>query len=82
MPSITINIVLNVMNGLKVFDVVFTLTNGGPGDLTDVLNTVIFREYSKGRYGFSTALGVVLFVLTAVLAAGIYLPLSRKEVEQ
>lgn len=82
MPSITINIVLNVMNGLKVFDVVFTLTNGGPGDLTDVLNTVIFREYSKGRYGFSTALGVVLFVLTVVLAAGIYLPLSRKEVEQ
>ena len=81
MPSITINTVLNVMSGLKVFDVVFSLTKGGPGDITDVLNTVIFREYSKGRYGFSTALGVILFILTSVIAFAVYFPLARKEVD-
>ena len=81
MPSITINFVLNIMNGLRVFDVVFTLTKGGPGDLTDVLNTVIFREYATGRYGFSTALGVVLFLITAVLSFAVYRFFSKKEVE-
>lgn len=81
MPSITINTVLNVMSGLKVFDLIFTMTKGGPGDITDVLNTVIFQEYSKGRYGFSTALGVVLFVITAVIAFAIYIPLSKKEID-
>jgi len=81
MPSITINLVLNMMNGLRVFDVIFTLTKGGPGDLTDVLNTVIFREYATGRYGFSTALGVVLFIITAVLSFTVYRFFSKKEVD-
>jgi len=78
MPSITTNVVLNIMNGLRVFDVVFTLTKGGPGDLTEVINTVVFREYSQGKYALSTALGVILFALTAIIAFGIYIPMSKK----
>lgn len=81
MPSITINAILNIMQGLRVFDVVYALTHGGPGDITDVLNTVVFREYSFGRYGFSTALGVVLFIITAIISLSMYMFMSKKEVE-
>lgn len=67
-PSITINLVLNLIAGLKVFDLVFVLTNGGPARATEVLNTLVYKEYSSGRYGFSTALGLIMFVFTCIVA--------------
>lgn len=78
-PSITINLVLNAITGLRVFDIVYVLTNGGPGDRTDVLNTIVFKEYSNGLYGLSTALGVVLFIITAITAFALLRFMSSKE---
>ncbi len=68
MPSIRINFILNVIAGLKTFDLIFVLTNGGPARATEVMNTTIFKEYSSGRYGFSTAMGLVMFVFTCIVA--------------
>ncbi|MDL2293338.1 sugar ABC transporter permease [Ruminococcaceae bacterium OttesenSCG-928-D13] len=79
MPSITINVILNVIAGLKIFDIVFVLTNGGPARATEVMNTVIFKEYSSGRYGFSTAMGLVMFVFTAVIAFSMLRAMSKEE---
>ncbi len=42
---------LNLLYGLKVFDIVFVLTRGGPGRATDTVYTAIFDDFSKGRYG-------------------------------
>lgn len=78
-PSITINLVLNLIDGLKVFDLVFVLTNGGPARMTEVLNTVIYKEYSSGRYGFSTALGLIMFVFTCIVAFGVLKAMTREE---
>lgn len=79
MPSITINLVLNLIAGLKVFDLVFVLTNGGPARKTEVLNTVIYKEYSSGRYGFSTALGMILFIFTCIVAFSVLKGMTREE---
>lgn len=79
MPSITINLILNLIAGLKVFDLVFVLTNGGPARTTEVLNTVIFKEYSSGRYGFSTALGFVMFVFTCIVAFSVLRAMTKEE---
>ena len=68
MPSVSINLILNLINGFKVFDIVYILTRGGPGNLTEVLNTAVFFEFSSGRYGLSTAFGVVLLLIIAVVA--------------
>jgi len=81
MPSITINTVLNMIHGLKVFDVVFVLTNGGPGNITEVLNTSVFREYAAGNYGLSSAEGLILFLITTAVALSVQAVISRKEVE-
>lgn len=78
-PSITINLVLNLIAGLKVFDLVFVLTNGGPARMTEVLNTVIYKEYSSGRYGFSTALGLIMFVFTCIVAFSVLKAMTREE---
>lgn len=79
LPSITINLILNLIAGLKVFDLVFVLTNGGPARMTEVLNTVIYKEYSSGRYGFSTALGLIMFVFTCIVAFSVLKAMARED---
>jgi len=80
-PSFMINIVLNLIWGLKVFDVIFALTRGGPGDATGVLNTAVFFAFSMGRYGFATALGVIAFVIAMLMSFSVIRILSRREIE-
>lgn len=80
-PAFTVNIILNLIWGLKVFDIVFVLTRGGPGYATGVLNTAVFYEFSAGRYGFATALGVVIFVITTIVAFAVLRTLDRRETE-
>ena len=41
--------VLNVTYGLRVFDMIYSLTNGGPGNATGVINTAVYKEFSKGN---------------------------------
>ena len=47
--SIMINLVFGITYGLKVFDIVYVLTNGGPGHATEVLTTYAFQLYSRGQ---------------------------------
>ena len=80
-PSLTITTVLNTIHGLKTFDLIFALTGGGPGALTEVLNVAVFHEFSMGRYGMATALGVVVFAITAIIALSIKNAMMRNVVE-
>ena len=66
MPAIVVVTVLNVLYGLRVFDIVYAMTNGGPGYATEVLSTGIFKAFSKGQYGLGTAISTVLFFLLAI----------------
>ena len=66
MPAVMVVTVLNILYGLRVFDIVYALTNGGPGYATDVLMTGIFRAFSQGQYGLGTAVTSILFVFLIV----------------
>ena len=62
-PTLTVTTVLNVIYGLKVFDTVYSLTNGGPGYATEVLYTGVYKEFGLGRYAVGTTLSSILFVV-------------------
>ncbi|MCD2486626.1 carbohydrate ABC transporter permease, partial [Staphylococcus aureus] len=47
MPSITINIVINIIGGLKLFDVIIALTAGGPGNASQSMSTFMYDLYFK-----------------------------------
>jgi raffinose/stachyose/melibiose transport system permease protein len=79
MPVLAVTTVLNLLYGLKVFDIVFVLTNGGPGRATDTVYTVIFEDFSKGRYGIATALSTLLFLVMIVLGYLMIRVLRRDE---
>ncbi|MBD2871985.1 carbohydrate ABC transporter permease [Paenibacillus arenilitoris] len=78
MPALVVTTVLNMLHGLKVFEVVYVLTNGGPGYATDVLYTAIFKEFSMGRYGVGTALSSLLFLFMTVVGYFIIRLMARE----
>jgi raffinose/stachyose/melibiose transport system permease protein len=67
-PVLAVVTVLNLLYGLKVFDIVFVLTRGGPGRATDTVYTMVFEDFSKGRWGIATALSTLLLLVMVVLA--------------
>ena len=78
MPAVVVVTVLNILYGLRVFDIIYALTNGGPGYATDVLSTVIFRAFSQGQYGLGTAISSILFVIL-IVAGYFVIRLLRRE---
>lgn len=79
MPAITIGVFVTLNNSFKVFDVVFSLTGGGPGRSTQVIAMNIFAEaYSlNNRYGYASAKSVVLFIIILIITL-IQLSVMRK----
>ena len=80
--SIMINLVFGITYGLKVFDIIYVLTNGGPGHATEVITTYAFQLYANGRYGMSTALNTILLIITALVGVLIVKVMSKQEVQQ
>ena len=82
MPTITVTTVLNVIYGLKVFDTVYALTNGGPGYATEVLYTSDYKEFGNGRYAVGTALSSVMFVFMVFIGYFLIRLMTKNEVEE
>lgn len=80
-PSLTVSTVLNLLYGLKVFDSVYVLTNGGPGYVTEVLGTQVFKSFSLGTYGLGTAMNSLLFVFMVFVGYFVIRLMNNQEVE-
>lgn len=79
-PAITINLMLSIIGGIKLFDQVYALTGGGPGHATDTISTLIYKDaFTLGEFGYSIALAVVLTAIVAIASAGQYAVLNRNE---
>ena len=79
-PAFTVNLMLSIIGGIKLFDQVFALTGGGPGHATDTISTLIYKDaFILGEFGYSIALAVVLTVIVATVSSGQYVFLSRNE---
>jgi raffinose/stachyose/melibiose transport system permease protein len=67
-PATVTVVTLSLIGGLRSFDLIWAMTKGGPGFTSDVIASVIYKQYQAGFYGLSTAGNVVLFlVVTAII---------------
>ena len=80
--ALTINLVFGITYGLKVFDIIYVLTNGGPGHATEVITTYSYNLYANGRYAMSSTLNTILFIITAVIGIAVVKIMSNREVQQ
>lgn len=80
-PATFTVILLSLIGGLRSFDLIWTMTGGGPGFSSDVIASVIYKQYQAGFYGLSTAGNVILFLLVTAIVVPLFWILNRKEVE-
>lgn len=63
-PSVSFNLLMSLIGGMKMFDAVFVMTKGGPGYATETIMTTIIREgFSSGRNAYACAFSVVFFIV-------------------
>jgi raffinose/stachyose/melibiose transport system permease protein len=74
-------IILSFIGGLRSFDLIWTMTRGGPGFSTDVIASTIYKEYQAGFYGLSTAGNVILFIIVMLLVYPMMRFFSKREIE-
>jgi multiple sugar transport system permease protein len=61
-------VIYGIIGSFQVFDLIFVLTGGGPGDATEVLGTYAYdRAFETRERGYGAAIGVVLYVLLMVV---------------
>ncbi|HUX21457.1 MAG TPA: sugar ABC transporter permease [Spirochaetia bacterium] len=79
-PAMNAVIVLAFIGGLRTFDLIWVMTGGGPGFTTDLIASIIYKQYQAGFWGLATAGNVILFFIVAVLAVPLFRFLQKSEV--
>ncbi len=77
LPSVNVNILFSLIYGLKMFDLVYVMTGGGPGHDTETFGTLMVNEMSSGRFSHSVAINL-LFTIILVIVAILYQKLSER----
>ena len=76
-PAAVTVIILSVISGLRSFDLIWSMTSGGPGSASDVIGSVIYKEYAAGFYGLSSAGNVVLSLVVTAISLPLWAFLNR-----
>jgi raffinose/stachyose/melibiose transport system permease protein len=77
-PAITVTLMLSIVGGFKLFDQVFILTGGGPGQASQTISTLMYRNaFLFGEFAYSTALAVLLTIFVSIFSAIQYFLISR-----
>ena len=80
--SFTICFTLSLINGLKLFDQIAVMTDGGPGFATETMVYLLYKSgFGEGRQGYGTAVGVVLLLIILVLNSIQSAILRKREVQ-
>ena len=79
MPATATVVLLSLIGGLRSFELIWAMTGGGPGFSSDVVSSMIYKQYQAGFYGLSTAGNVILFLIVAAIVVPVNIILGRRE---
>ncbi|MFF2479844.1 carbohydrate ABC transporter permease [Paenibacillus sp. NPDC058071] len=80
-PAFTISMVINLIGGLKLFDVITALTNSGPGYSSASMSTLMYQLYfGREDAGYAASIGILMFVIISIISLGSLLFLRKREV--
>lgn len=78
-PTMMVVLIFETIFALKVFDIIYVLTGGGPGNATTVLGWEIYsKTFRQLDFGNGSALAILLGLITLGLAAGYFAMLNRE----
>jgi trehalose/maltose transport system permease protein len=68
-PALLLALLFRTIDALRVFDLVFVMTQGGPADATNVLQFYGYKKtFAEGMIGYGSAIAVVVFLISLSLA--------------
>jgi len=68
-PAILIALIFRTMDSFRIFDLVFVMTQGGPGDATNVLQFYGYKKmFAEGMIGFGSTVSIVVFVIVFLVS--------------
>lgn len=69
MPAITTSVIINIIGGLKLFDVIMAMTHGGPGYSSASISTMVYEMYFvRMDAGYAAAMGNIMFILILIIS--------------
>lgn len=80
-PSLSVTITLCVIGGFNIFDIVMSMTNGGPNGATQVLTKLSYDALKVGTLGYASCINLVQFLLIVFIISPLLKILRRKEIE-
>lgn len=69
-PVIVVALLFRTIDAIRIFDLIYVLTGGGPGGATTSLSLYSFRYYVSGDFGYGSCISLVVFVFAGLLAVG------------
>ena len=80
MPTISVAALLRLIDCLKTFDIIYTMTGGGPGVSSETLNIYTYQQgFYYYNFGYASAILILFFVM--VMGVSLFVAYSRKRVE-
>jgi multiple sugar transport system permease protein len=77
-PVIMVVATIRIIDALREFDIIYTLTGGGPGDSTRVFTLELFQiAFERGNYGMAAAQAIILLCIILILTFGLVRALSQ-----
>ncbi len=80
-PSINVTITLCVIGGFNIFDIVMSMTNGGPNGATQVLTKLSYDALRVGTLGYASCINLVQFLIIVCIVTPLLKVLRRREIE-
>ncbi|MFC5649302.1 carbohydrate ABC transporter permease [Paenibacillus solisilvae] len=80
-PSFTVSMTLNLIGGLKLFDVIVAMTNSGPGYASASMSSIMYLLYfGREDAGYAATIGILMFVMISIVSIFALFLLRRREV--
>ncbi len=67
-PTIRVSVFLSIIGALQLFDLVWVTTKGGPIGASSTMATFLYEQFRKGLFGYASAVSIVIFGLSLVVA--------------
>ena len=83
MKSVLLTVImLRAIDGFREFDVIYTLTQGGPGEATKVFSLHLYMTaFETHNFSMGAAQAIILTVITLILSSGLIKSLSESEAD-
>ena len=80
-PSLRINVITSIIGTISIFDIVVSLTNGGPGYSTESLSQFIYRQSTTGQAGYAAAVSMAMMVIIMIPVCAAFILMRRMYME-